>query len=118
MSEILVFRGVRIMNKFDNAPPQARLYIRILAGGYLMYLAKNLYGDKPEGLLYWIPIIAFAVIGLCLLVNAVRALIRVNRQEAEEAARAAAEAEAAELAAAAEEEYDDEGLPEEEEMEE
>ena len=82
------------MNKFENSPPQAILYIRILAGGYLMYLAKNLYGDKPDGLLYWIPIIAFAVIGLCLLVNAVRALIRVNRQEAEEAARAAAEAEA------------------------
>ena len=105
------------MNKFDNAPPQAKLYIRILAGGYLLYLAKGMYTDMPEGSLYWIPVLAFALIGLALLVVTIRQLIRVNKLEAEEAARAAAEAEAAELAAA-EEEYDDEDLFEEEESEE
>jgi len=103
----LYSRGIP-MNKFENAPPQAILYIRILAGGYLMYLSKNLYNDMPEGPFYWIPVVAFAVIGLVLLVISIRQLIRVNKQEAEEAARAAAEAEAAELAAAAEEEYEDE----------
>ena len=104
------------MNKFDNAPPQAKLYIRLLAGGYLLYLAKGMYTDMPEGSLYWIPVIAFSVIGLVLLVVTIRQLIRVNRQEAEEAARAAAEAEAAELAA--QEEYDDEDPIEDEETEE
>ena len=103
------------MNKFENSPPQAILYIRILAGGYLMYLAKNLYGEMPEGPFYWIPVAAFAVIGLSILAVSVRALIRVNKQEALEAARAAAEAEAAELAALAdEEEYDDDEYDEEE----
>lgn len=115
-SEIPVFRGIRIMNKFDKAPPQAIQYIRILAGGYLMYLAKGMYTDMPEGSFYWIPVLAFAVIGLVLLVVSIRQLIRVNRQEAEEAARAAAEAEAAELAA--EDEYDGEDPIGEEETEE
>ena len=95
------------MSKFENAPPQAILYIRIIAGGYLMYTAKNLYHEMPEGPLYWIPVVAFAVIGLVLLVVSIRQLIRVNKQQAEEAARAAAEAEAAELAAAAEKDDED-----------
>ena len=105
------------MRKFDNAPPQAILYIRILAGGYLMYLAKDMYATMPEGSLYWIPVLLFAVIGLILLVVSIRQLIQVNRQEAAEAARAAAEAEAAERAAAeaaaAEEEYEEDSLYEE-----
>ena len=86
------------MNKFNNAPPQAILYIRILAGGYLMYLAKGMYSEMPQGSLYWIPVAAFALIGLALLAISIRQLIRVNKQEAEkaaEAARAAAEAEEA-----------------------
>lgn len=98
------------MRKFENAPPQAILYIRILAGGYLMYLAKGMYTEMPEGSLYWIPVLLFALIGLVLVVVSIRQLIQVNRQEAEEAARAAAEAEAAALAAeeaAGEEEYDE-----------
>ena len=103
------------MNRFDKAPPQSILYIRILAGGYLLYLAKGMYTDMPEGSFYWIPVVAFALIGLILLVVSIRQLIQVNRQEAEEAARAAAEAEAAELAA--QEEYDDEDPLEEEETE-
>ena len=104
------------MNRFDKAPPQSILYIRILAGGYLMYLAKDIYAEMPEGSFYWIPVVAFALIGLFLLVVSIRQLIRVNKLEAEEAARAAAEAEAAELAAEAE--YDGEDLFEEEETEE
>lgn len=99
------------MRKFENAPPQASLYIRILAGGYLMYLAKSMYTEMPEGSLFWIPVVLFALIGLVLVVVSIRQLIQVNKQEAEEAARAAAEAEAAALAAeeaAGEEEYDEE----------
>ena len=92
------------MRKFENAPPQAILYIRILAGGYLMYLAKGMYTEMPEGSLYRVPVLLFAVIGLVLVVVSIRQLIRVNKQEAEKAARAAAEAEAA----AGEEEYDEE----------
>ena len=96
------------MNKL-NPSPKAILYIRILAGGYLMYLAKDLYQEMPEGSLYWIPVVVFALIGLALLVVSIRQLIQANKQEAEEAARAAAEAEAAR--AAAEEE---DNIPEEE----
>lgn len=78
------------MSRFVNAPPQAMLYIRIIAGGYLMYLSKNLYDEMPVGPFYWIPVAAFAIIGLVLLVVPIRQLIRVNRQEAEKAARTAA----------------------------
>ena len=91
------------MNKFQQSP-DAILYIRILAGGYLMYLAKDLYKEMPEGSFYWIPVAAFAVIGLVLLADSLRRLYRIKKQEAEDMARAAAEAEAAELATAAEEE--------------
>ena len=97
------------MNKFNNAPPQSILYIRILAGGYLMYLAKDLYQEMPEGSLYWIPVVAFALIGLALLVLSIRQLIQVNKQEAEKAAEAArAAAEAEEAAKAEEADWEDE----------
>jgi len=96
------------MNKL-NPSPKAILYIRILAGGYLMYLSWGMFKERPEGPVALIPVLAFALIGLALLVVSIRQLIQANKQEAEEAARAAAEAEAARAAA---EEEDD--IPEEE----
>ena len=84
------------MKKNNTFSPQTMLYFRIFAGGYLMYLSWDLYKEMPEGLLYWIPVIAFAVIGFAIAVLSVRDLVQMNRQEAEEAARLAAEAAARE----------------------
>lgn len=81
----------------NNAfPPQSSMYFRMIAGGYLVYLAWDIYKEMPAGLPYWIPVIAFAVIGAALVVQSLRNLVQMNREEAEEAARIAAEAAARE----------------------
>jgi len=95
------------MKNFKNLPPQTMLFVRIFAGGYLVYLAWNLYREMPEGLLYWIPVIAFAVIGLALVVVSFRSVVLMNMEEAEAAARAAAEAAALEEEAS-EEDWEEE----------
>ena len=77
----------------NNAfPPQSSMYFRMIAGGYLVYLAWDIYKGMPAGLLYWIPVIAFAVIGTALVVLSLRKLVQMNQEEADEAARIAAEA--------------------------
>lgn len=82
----------------NNAfPPQSSMYFRMIAGGYLVYLAWDIYKEMPAGILYWIPVIAFAVIGAALVVQSLRNLVQMNRDEAEEAARIAAEAAAREV---------------------
>ena len=81
----------------NNAfPPQASLYFRMIAGGYLVYLAWDIYKEMPAGILYWIPVIAYAAVGIALVVLSLRKLVQMNREEAEEAARIAAEAAARE----------------------
>ena len=72
------------MGKSQTPSPKGRLYIRLLAGGYLMYLAWDLYMNMAAGSLYWIPVILFALIGLVLVVASLRQLIRLNRQSTEE----------------------------------
>ena len=94
MTEII---DPRYLSMKNNAfPPQASLYFRMIAGGYLVYLAWDIYKEMPSGILYWIPVIAFAVIGAALVVQSLRNLVQMNREEAEEAARIAAEAAARE----------------------
>jgi len=54
------------MSNNANTPPQTSLILRIFGGIYLVYLAWDMRSAIPEGPLYVIPIVIFAVIGLVL----------------------------------------------------
>ena len=61
--------------KESNSPPEFASIIRILGGGYLVYLAWDLrsaIGDSP---LYLIAVLVFAVVGLALLLTSIRYLV-------------------------------------------
>ena len=64
------------MNKNASNPPQSSLILRVLGGGYLVYLAWDLRGSIQDSPLFLIAVIVFALIGLILLVHSVMALIR------------------------------------------
>lgn len=67
-------------------PPQASLLLRILGGGYLVYLAWDLRASAGESLLFLAAIIVFAVVGLLLAVFSIRELLSSGyfRNEPEE----------------------------------
>ena len=54
------------MNDKTNTPPSSSMILRILGGGYLVYLAWDMRGAIPGGPLYVIPIVIFAVVGAIL----------------------------------------------------
>ncbi len=67
-------------------PPQASLLLRILGGGYLVYLAWDLRASAGESLLFLAAIIVFAVVGLLLAGFSIRELLSSGyfRNEPEE----------------------------------
>jgi len=61
--------------KESNSPPEFASILRVLGGGYLVYLAWDLrsaIGDSP---LYLIAVLIFAAVGLALLVTSIRYLV-------------------------------------------
>ena len=54
------------MSEQKNTPPSSSMILRILGGGYLVYLAWDMRSAIPDGPLYVIPIIVFAVVGAIL----------------------------------------------------
>ena len=64
------------MNEQKNTPPSSSMILRVLGGGYLVYLAWDIRGAIPDGPLYVIPIILFAVIGAALAGHSLWTLAR------------------------------------------
>ena len=56
------------MNHRDaSKPPQISLILRILCGGYLLYLAYDLFGVIHDSLLYLAAAAVFALVGIVLI---------------------------------------------------
>lgn len=67
--------------KKSSLPTQMNLVIRIVAGGYLCYLAYNIYGTSgevqgAEKIIFPVVTVLFAVIGAVIIVSALRAMQR------------------------------------------
>ena len=60
--------------KESNSPPEFASILRILGGGYLIYLAWDLRSAIADSPLYLIAVLLFAAVGLALLVTSVRYL--------------------------------------------
>ena len=74
------------MSKNVSRPPQSSLYLRLLGGGYLVYIAWDLRGAVAENPLFWIAILVFGAIGVFLLVESIRKLLRKEYAGAENTA--------------------------------
>jgi threonine/homoserine/homoserine lactone efflux protein len=74
------------MSKNVSRPPQSSLYLRLLGGGYLVYIAWDLRGAVAENPLFWIAILVFGAIGIFLLAESIRKLIRKEYAGAENTA--------------------------------
>ena len=64
------------MSEQKNTPPSSSMILRILGGIYLVYLAWDMRSAIPNGPLYVIPIILFAVIGAALAGHSLWTLAR------------------------------------------
>ena len=64
------------MSEQKNTPPSSSMILRILGGIYLVYLAWDMRGAIPDGPLYVIPIIVFAVVGAILAGHSIWTLTR------------------------------------------
>ena len=64
------------MAEKEKKTPQSSLYLRLAAGGYLLYLGWDLRLAAASNPLYWIPITLFAAIGLTLVVHSLRNLMK------------------------------------------
>ena len=71
------------MSNNVSRPPQSSLYLRLLGGGYLVYIAWDLRGAVAENPLFWIAILVFGAIGIFLLAESIRKLIRKEYAGAE-----------------------------------
>lgn len=56
-------------------PPQASLLLRVLGGGYLIYLAWELRGTTGESKLFLAAVIAFGLAGALLVFFSIRELV-------------------------------------------
>ena len=57
-------------------PPQSSMYFRMIAGGYLVYLAWDLRHAMAENGMYILAVTGFAIAGLLLMGFALWPLIR------------------------------------------
>lgn len=64
------------MSKNNNQISQTSLFLRVLGGIYLVYLAWDMRSAIAEGPLFIIPIIFFAVVGAGLTIHSIWYLIR------------------------------------------
>ena len=59
-----------------SKPPQLSLILRILGGGYLLYLAWDLFGAIHDSLLYLVAAAVFALVGIVLICHSALKLYR------------------------------------------
>ena len=64
------------MNNQTNKPSQTSLLLRLLGGGYLVYLAWDLRAAVQESPLFLIAVVVFGVVGAVLLVHSLLKLVR------------------------------------------
>ena len=64
------------MNNEANKISQTSLFLRLLGGGYLLYLAWDLRASVQDSLLFLIAVAVFAVVGAVLLVHTAVSLVR------------------------------------------
>nr|MBQ8244929.1 hypothetical protein [Oscillospiraceae bacterium] len=64
------------MNKDTNSPPQTSLLLRLLGGGYLIYLAWELRAAIQENPVFLIAVLVFGLVGAALLIHSLVTLLR------------------------------------------
>jgi hypothetical protein len=63
------------MSREANTPPQTSLLLRLLGGGYLVYLAWDLRASVQDSFLFLIAVVAFGLVGAALFISSLRTLI-------------------------------------------
>ena len=64
------------MHNDANRPPQVSYLLRILGGGYLVYLAWDLRASIEQGPLFLIAVVVFGLVGAVLFVHSLVTLVR------------------------------------------
>jgi len=64
------------MSNEVNRPPQVSYLLRILGGGYLVYLAWDLRASIGQSPLFLIAAVVFGLVGAVLFVHSLMALVR------------------------------------------
>ena len=64
------------MNNEANRPPQVSYLLRILGGGYLVYLAWDLRASIGQSPLFLIAVLVFGLVGAVLFVHSLVTLVR------------------------------------------
>ena len=64
------------MNNEANRPPQTSYLLRLLGGGYLVYLAWDLRASVQGGLLFFVAVTVFALVGAALFIHSLVTLMR------------------------------------------
>ncbi len=62
--------------KDDQSPPQVTVLLRLLGGGYLVYLAYGLFTDNDGKLFLILAAAVFALVGAALFVSSLLSLVR------------------------------------------
>ena len=62
--------------KETTSPPEFSVILRILGGGYLVYLAWDLRASVQDGPLFLIAVIVFALVGLVLAGTSINYLLK------------------------------------------
>jgi len=64
------------MNNEANRPPQTSLLLRLLGGGYLVYLAWDLRASVQDSLFFLIAVAVFGLVGAALFGHSLVTLLR------------------------------------------
>ena len=64
------------MNNEADRPPQTSLLLRLLGGGYLVYLAWDLRASAQESLIFLIAAAVFGLVGAALFGHSLLTLLR------------------------------------------
>lgn len=64
------------MSNSSNNPPQVSLLLRLLGGGYLVYLAWDIRGAFSDGPMFILAAVVFALVGGALLIHSIWKLAR------------------------------------------
>lgn len=64
------------MHKDTNKTPQTTLYLRLMVGGYLLYLAWDLRTAVPDSPVFLIAVVVFGLAGIVLAGSSLRSLLR------------------------------------------
>ena len=64
------------MNDNANRPPQVSYLLRLLGGGYLVYLAWDLRGGFQQNPLFLVAAVVFGLVGAFLFIHSLLTLMR------------------------------------------